>query len=182
MPRQEGLGESKQTGQWWAVPESRGDVQGDRSVNHQWLRFILPPLSKNLQGRLCVHTLQPGAWTNRKPAPTPLSLPFPHPPHPFAFLFAPICPPHSPPATPLACSLIPPQCTLPLSGKADKEYGWRCWLRPLLIKDDAHQRPSSPGHNRTRSRGIYTFIHNSCSVLWTPHSRELTEFTKLIDS
>lgn len=25
-------------------------VQGDRSVNHQWLRFILPPLSKPFKG------------------------------------------------------------------------------------------------------------------------------------
>lgn len=27
-----------------------GSVQGDRSVNHQWLRFILPPLSKSFKG------------------------------------------------------------------------------------------------------------------------------------
>lgn len=74
-----------------------GGVQGDRSVNHQWLRFILPPLSKNLQGRLCVPALQTGAGNlvNRKPTPAPSP-----------FLFPPICPQNWAPRPP-CCALLP---------------------------------------------------------------------------
>lgn len=44
---------------WWG-----GVVQGDRSVNHQWLRFILPPLSKTFKGGFVylLHRQELGIW------------------------------------------------------------------------------------------------------------------------
>lgn len=59
-------------------------IQGDRSVNHQWLRFILPPLSKTFKGGFVYLLPQTGAGNlgNRKPSasptPRPSSLSFLH--------------------------------------------------------------------------------------------------------
>lgn len=50
-----------------------GLIQGDRSVNHQWLRFILPPLSKTFKGGFVYLLPQTGAGNlgNRKPSASP---------------------------------------------------------------------------------------------------------------
>lgn len=73
-------GRGEEGGAWESVNklerekgEVGGLIQGDRSVNHQRLRFILPPLSKTFKGGFVYLLPQTGAGNlgNRKPSAPP---------------------------------------------------------------------------------------------------------------
>lgn len=99
-----------------------GGVQGDRSVNHQWLCFILPPLSKTFKGGFVylLRRQELGIWGTGNQAPPP-SLHLNHSPssvHPSALQ-------HTPHIHPLLCPLF---CTSPAhSPPSDCSYLYPEW-------------------------------------------------------
>lgn len=113
------LGTSKQCRRREEKGVHGGVVQGDRSVNHQWLCFILPPLSKTFKGGFVylLRRQELGIWGtgNQDPTTTTPFLPpllFPTPQHSPSSVH-PSALQHTPHIHPLLCPLF---CTSSLNG------------------------------------------------------------------